>query len=89
MLDAGPCRTCPRAAGILISPSGLAHTCAPEEWGVCNVLHRWSKTATATGLEPRSRNHRRGWRLVRKTRIAVQLFRRSLARSLPGSQICE
>ena len=27
----------------------------PEEWRVCNVLYRWSKTATATCLEPRLR----------------------------------
>ncbi len=77
MPDSGPCHACPRATGVLTAPTGLSHTCPPEEWRVCNVLYRWSKAGTAPGPKPRSRSYRRGWPLPRKARIAVRLFRRS------------
>jgi len=66
MLDAGPCRTCPRAAGILVTPTGLTHTCTPEEWRVCTVPLEQNRHCH--GQEPQSRNHHREWPLARKTR---------------------
>lgn len=46
MLDPGPCHTCPLATGILFTPTGLHHTCKPEDWRFCNLLYRTSKSAT-------------------------------------------
>jgi hypothetical protein len=78
MLDPGPCHTCPLATGILFTPTGLHHTCKPEDWRLCNLLYRTSKGATQA--EMRHRSLRRGWAAVRKTLTLVQLFRRSSAR---------
>jgi hypothetical protein len=54
MPETGSCQTCPRAIGVLVTPTGLTHACAPEEWRVCNVLSRAGKNATATGQEMRT-----------------------------------
>ncbi len=80
MLDPGPCQTCPRATGTLLTPTGVYHTCPPEEWRVCKALYRASKATAATGLEMRRKSHRREWALVRKSRSITQLVRRLSAK---------
>lgn len=56
--DLGPCQTCPRATGVLAAPTGLYHTCPPDEWQVCNVLYRASMPAATDGRVHRTLHHR-------------------------------
>ena len=78
MLDPGPCHSCPLATGILITPTGVHHTCKPEDWRICDLLYHSSKAATESDI--RRRHFHRGRALVQKTRNVVQLFRRASAR---------
>lgn len=84
MLDPGPCHTCPLATGILVTPNGVHRTCNPEDWQLCNLLYRTSKTAS--GADRRHRSLRRGWAVMRKTGTLVRFFRRSLARRTRASR---
>ena len=78
MLDPGPCHTCPLATGILITPTGVHHTCKPEDWRLCDLLYHASKAVAEPEIRPRRFPH--GGALARKTRTVVQLFRRAPAR---------
>jgi hypothetical protein len=78
MLDPGPCHTCPLATGLLATPSGVHHTCKPEDWRLCDLFYRASKARTEP--EIRRRRFHRGRALVQKTRTVIQLFQRSSAR---------